>query len=148
MTKYKHSTPVRLFWRLHRWIYKLTDGRIGSRLFGHDVLKLKMTGHRSGKPREILIYYFRFGVSYVIVGSNVGADWHPAWVLNLQKQPLAEVQIDQTRKVVRARTATGAERQRLWSQIVEEDKNYQSYQENTDREFPLVVLEPVEDGNK
>jgi hypothetical protein len=43
---------------------------------------------------------------------------------------------------MRARTAAGRERAELWSQIVEEYRGYAGYQERTDREIPVVILEP------
>ena len=91
-----------------------------------------------------MIYYFLHQGCYVIVGSNVGSDRHPAWYLNLQANPLAEIQIGRERKKVVARTAEGEERERLWSEIVEEDPSYAEYQSRTDRQIPVVILDPVE----
>jgi deazaflavin-dependent oxidoreductase (nitroreductase family) len=91
-----------------------------------------------------MIYYFPHQGSYVIVGSNVGSDRHPAWYLNLQADLVAEVQIGRESKKVVARTAEGEERDRLWSEIVEKDPSYAEYQSRTDRQFPVVILDPVE----
>jgi deazaflavin-dependent oxidoreductase (nitroreductase family) len=91
-----------------------------------------------------MIYYFSHGDSPVIVASNVGADWHPAWYLNLQANPAAEIQIGRERWRVVARTATGDERERLWAEIVAQDSAFLDYQRRTDREFPLVILDPVD----
>lgn len=133
-----------LFWRLHRWVFQISDGRIGSSLFGKEVLRLTTKGRQTGKPREIMIFYFPYRDSYVIVGSNVGSDWHPAWYLNLQANPAAEIQIGRDRRRVRARTAVGEERDRLWSEITKEEPSYIEYQNRTDRQIPVVILDPID----
>lgn len=140
----RRSWLLILFWRLHRWIFQISDGRIGSSLLGHKVLQLTTKGHKTGEPRKIMIYYFLHQGSYVIVGSNVGSDRHPAWYLNLQADPVAEIQIGRERKKVVARTAKGEDRERLWSEIVEKDPNYAEYQSRTDRQIPVVILDPLE----
>ena len=67
---------------------------------------------------------------------------HPLWFRNLQADPEVTVQIRRDRLPMRARTAVGAERARLWSRLVELYADYDSYQSWTDREIPVVVLEP------
>lgn len=143
MSKIKRPFGVSSFWRFHLWIYNLSDGRIGSSMMGHKVLKLITRGHKSGKLREILIYYFRSDSGYVIVASNLGADRHPAWYRNLQADPHAKIQIGRRKMDVTARTAEGAERERLWSLVVTQDKMYAGYKEQTERRIPLVILEPM-----
>lgn len=91
-----------------------------------------------------MIYYFLHQGSYVIVGSNVGSDRHPAWYLNLQANPVAEIQIGREHKKVVARTAEGEERERLWSEIVDQDPSYAEYQGRTDRQFPVVIFDPID----
>lgn len=91
-----------------------------------------------------MIYYFLHQESYVIVGSNVGSERHPAWYFNLQTYPVAEIQVGRERKKVVARTAEGEERERLWSEIVEQDPSYAEYQSRTERQIPVVILDPVE----
>ena len=42
-----------------------------------------------------------------------------------------------------ARVADAEERAELWPRVTKDFKNYAGYQKKTDREIPLVVLEPV-----
>lgn len=140
----RRSKSLILFWRLHRWIYEASDGRIGASLLGTKVLKLTALGRHSGEPRAIMIFYFPYQDSYVIIGSNAGDDRHPAWYLNLQAEPLAEIQIGRERIKVEARTAAGEEHARLWSEITNKDDSYIEYQKRTDRQIPVVVLDPVD----
>jgi deazaflavin-dependent oxidoreductase (nitroreductase family) len=144
MPSINRSKGITLFWRLHRWLFQISDGRIGSSLFGVKILKVTTKGRRTEEPRAILIYYYPYQDSFVIVGSNLGADWHPAWYLNLQSDPAAEIQRGRERRQVVARTATGRERESLWAEIVKKDESYKEYQALTSREFPLVILDPVD----
>lgn len=91
-----------------------------------------------------MIYYFPYQDSQVIVGSNAGADYHPAWYLNLQATPEAEIQIGRERSKVTARTAEDEERESLWSEIVEEESSFLDYDKRTSRQFPVVILDPAE----
>lgn len=47
--------------------------------------------------------------------------------------------------LARARTASGDERAALWRQMVGIYPPYTDYQERTEREIPVVVLEPIGD---
>lgn len=148
MTDLQRPPGVKLFWRFHRWIYKISDGRIGSSLFGNKILRLTTTGHKSGKTRTILIYTFPYGGSYVIVGSNLGAERHPAWYLNLQADPIAEIQVGRKRLNVKARTAVGPERQQLWAEIIRQEKAFGEYKDQTGRQIPVVILDPLDQTAK
>jgi hypothetical protein len=41
-----------------------------------------------------------------------------------------------------ARVATAEEKKELWPRVVESYKGYAQYQTRTDRDIPLVILEP------
>ena len=140
----RRSKLLTLFWRLHRWVYHISDGRIGSSLYGTKILRLTAKGRQTGKPRAIMIYYFPYRGSYLIVGSNAGADRHPAWYLNLLSDPAAEIQIGRERRNIEARTAVGEERERLGAEIVKEEQSYIDYQKRTSRQIPVVILNPID----
>jgi deazaflavin-dependent oxidoreductase (nitroreductase family) len=78
----------------------------------------------------------------VIVASKGGYPQHPAWFHNLKANPDTRVQVKHRRIPVRARVATPEERERLWPKVVEAYKGYAVYQKRTEREIPLVILEP------
>jgi deazaflavin-dependent oxidoreductase (nitroreductase family) len=109
-------------------------------------LLLTTTGRRSGKTRTMPLIYGESGGSYVIVASKGGAPKHPAWYLNLDAGPEVGVQVGTKRFTAKARTASGEERQRLWQQMAEIYPPYRDYQKKTDREIPVVVLDPVRNG--
>jgi deazaflavin-dependent oxidoreductase (nitroreductase family) len=76
------------------------------------------------------------------VASKGGHPNHPAWYHNLLAHPNTTVQIRAERRPVQARLATAEERERLWALAVAVYPSYESYQQRTEREIPLVVLEP------
>lgn len=110
---------------------------------GVRTLLLTAKGRKSGVWRRTALIYGRDGENYVIVASKGGAEKHPLWYLNLRDNPDAEVQVGPDKVKVRARTAEGEERARLWQTMVSVWPDYNAYQEKTDRQIPIVVLEPV-----
>ena len=106
-------------------------------------LLLTTTGRRSGKPIVMPLIYGEAGGTYVVVASKGGAPTHPGWYLNLSAHPNVEVQILAKRFRATARTASGAERAELWQQMAAIYPPYNDYQAKTDREIPVVVLEPA-----
>ncbi len=109
-------------------------------------LLLTTTGRRSGKTRTMPLIYGESGGGYVIVASKGGAPKHPAWYLNLDAEPEVGVQVGAERFTAKARTASAEQRQRLWQQMAAIYPPYLDYQNKTDREIPVVVLDPVRNG--
>jgi len=122
--------------------YEETDGRVGHDWNGASCLVLTTIGRRSGTERRVPLIYGRDADRYLVVASMGGAPRHPAWYLNLADQPDVEIQVRGERLAVRARTASDDEKPRLWKIMTEPWPNYDAYQERTERNIPLVVLEP------
>lgn len=130
--------------RIHARLYKATGGRFLPRWFaGAPVMVLETVGRRSGKPRSTPTLYLRDGEALVVVASNAGADRVPAWWLNLLDAGEATAVIGGDRRRVRPRVVEGEERRRLWEAFVEMYPQAQEYTRFTDREFPVVALEPA-----
>jgi deazaflavin-dependent oxidoreductase (nitroreductase family) len=129
---------------MHRALVKLTFGRVGWQAGPMPVLELTTIGRKSGQPRSVMLTSpVREGETWVIVASRGGDDHHPAWFLNLRDNPDVEVsRKGKLKQRMRARVATPEERARLWPQVTTTYKGYAGYQEKTDREIPLVLLEP------
>jgi F420H(2)-dependent quinone reductase len=130
--------------RLHASLFRATDGRVGGRMLGSPVLLLVATGRKSGRRRTTPLLYLEDGDRYVIVASNGGAAKHPVWWLNLRANPDATVEIGGRKTRVRATEAQGAEKARLWKELVRMYPSYENYQERTDREIPVVLLDPIQ----
>lgn len=125
----------------HTKLYRATGGSIGGRMGKAPVLLLTATGRKSGQPRTQPLLYLEDGDRLVLVASNGGADSHPAWFLNLEASPEAEVQIGREMRPVRARRATQEERAVYWPRLLEMWRSYDSYAKKTTRNIPVVVLE-------
>lgn len=130
---------------VHRALLAITFGKIGWSAGGMPVLELTTTGRRSGQPRSVMLTSpVQEGSTLVIVASRGGDDVHPAWYHNLVADPQVEVALGgKAKQPMRARVATPDERARLWPQITAKYRNYAQYQTKTEREIPLVLLEPV-----
>jgi deazaflavin-dependent oxidoreductase (nitroreductase family) len=110
---------------------------------GVPTLLLTTRGRRSGLLRRTALIYGQVGDAYVVVASQGGDPRHPAWYLNLEAEPDVHVQVKAEQFAARARTATGAERERLWRDMARIWPPYDDYQRKTDREIPVVVLDIV-----
>ena len=123
-------------------IYKMTQP--GRPEITVPSLLLTTTGRKTGEKYIFPLFYGDTGDgSYVIVASKGGAPKHPQWYLNLQAHPEVEVQVGTKKLKAKARTATGDERSRLWEIALKFWPPYADYQQNTEREIPVVVLDPV-----
>ena len=130
--------------KLHASVFRATGGRIGGRMVGSPVLLLVTTGRKSGQRRTTVLLYLEDGGRHVIIASNGGTATHPAWWLNLQANPEATVEIGGRKIHVRATEARGEEKARLWQRLVRMYPSYEDYQKRTDREIPVILLEPSE----
>jgi deazaflavin-dependent oxidoreductase (nitroreductase family) len=107
-------------------------------------LLLTTTGRKSGRKLIIpLIYRPTDTGGYCVIASKGGAPAHPAWFLNLEADPEVEIQIANEKRRAVARVAGGAEREQLWQLMVDYYAPYTDYQAATDRQIPVVVLDPV-----
>lgn len=122
--------------------YEASDGADGGAMpNGSGVIVLTTVGRKSGKLRKTPLVRVVDGDRYVVVASMGGAPTHPLWYLNLVAEPSVTLQ-DRGRVLdLRARTTGGDERSRLWGLAVEQWPDYEAYEEHTDREMPVVVLE-------
>lgn len=127
----------------HVGLYRLTGGLVGHRVpFAPPMLLLDHVGAKTGEPRTSALAYLADGRDLVLVASKGGHPRHPAWYHNLRANPDTTVQVGPERRRVRARVATAEERERLWPRVVEVYGGFDSYQARTQREIPLVILEP------
>ena len=135
--------------RAQVWLYRRTNGRIGGTWrigagFRKPVptLLLDHLEPRSGRRFTVPLLYLADGTDVVVVASQGGMSTHPQWYRNLLAHPDTQVQVGAELRRVRARVATSPEREVLWPRLVELYADFASYQAWTDREIPVVVLEP------
>jgi deazaflavin-dependent oxidoreductase (nitroreductase family) len=127
----------------HTFVYRASGGLVGHKVPGSPpMLLLDHKGAKSGTVRTSPLVYVEDGDDVVIVASKGGNPKNPAWFYNLKANPDTKVQIGREHRAVHARVATADERPRLWRKAVKTYGGYRGYQERTDRQIPLVVLEP------
>ena len=129
---------------VHQTVFRVSNGRVANRFFGMPAVMLTTTGRKSGKKRTTMLTSpLQDGDTVVLVASYGGDARHPAWYLNLRDEPQVEIVMDGRRRGMVARTATPAEKADLWPRVTSKYKGYSQYQRWTDRDIPLVILEPA-----
>ncbi|PFG40987.1 deazaflavin-dependent oxidoreductase (nitroreductase family) [Georgenia soli] len=125
--------------------YEASEGQRANTMQGLPIVVVTMRGARSGKVRKVPLMRVEHGGTYVAVASQGGAPKHPQWYHNLVAHP--EVRVQDGAQVVsaRARIVTGDERAQWWERAVAAFPQYAQYQERTEREIPVFLLEPVSD---
>jgi deazaflavin-dependent oxidoreductase (nitroreductase family) len=132
----------KLFGAEHVRVYRETGGERGYRWRrGTEILLLTTAGRHSGEPRTTPLIHRTDGDRWIIVASNGGSPKPPAWYVNMQANPRAEIQVRDEVVPVRPRDAEGEERERLWKLMNEVWPDYDNYQARTDRQIPVVILE-------
>jgi deazaflavin-dependent oxidoreductase (nitroreductase family) len=127
----------------HATVYRATNGLIGHRFPGFaPMLLVDHVGAKSATKRTTPLVYAEDGENVILVASKGGYPKNPAWFHNLMANPDTSVQIGSSRRQVHARVADPEERTRLWPVVVKVYSGYEDYQRRTEREIPLVILEP------
>ncbi len=106
-------------------------------------LLLTSKGRKSGEPRALPLIYGTTGDSYVVIASKGGMPHHPLWYRNLEADPNCQLQVGASSLSARARVAEGEERERIWGEMVKIYPPYTDYQKSTERQIPVVVLDPA-----
>lgn len=131
-----------LYGKEHVDRYEATDGAEGYRWRnGTTILLLHTKGRKSGKGYTHPLIYRDYGDKYLLVASKGGAAEPPDWFRNLEADPDVTVQIKGETFRAHARTASPDEKPAMWQHMAEVWPAYDEYQEKTDREIPVVVLE-------
>jgi deazaflavin-dependent oxidoreductase (nitroreductase family) len=124
--------------KAHMWDSKSAGG---SGLL--PTLLLTTTGRKSGEARSLPLIYGSVGDSYIIIASKGGMPTHPVWYLNLEAKPECELMVGAKAVSARARVVEGEERERIWNQMAKIYPPYLDYQKATEREIPVIVLDPI-----
>ena len=122
--------------------YLATDGADGFEWEGAEVIILTTTGRKTGKLRRTPLIRVHDGERYAVVASLGGSPKHPVWYLNLVANPDVTLQDRGEVHELRARTASAEEKAELWPVAVAAWPDYENYQAGTDRDIPVVILEP------
>lgn len=127
---------------LHKTVLRATGGRLGGRAAGMPVVLLTTIGRRTGERRAtVLTAPIREAGRMVLVASYGGDNRHPSWFMNLQQNPDVEVTVGGCTTAMRARVASSEEKAQLWPRVIGRYQGYERYQERSERDIPLVILE-------
>ncbi|WP_371680118.1 nitroreductase family deazaflavin-dependent oxidoreductase [Streptomyces sp. NBC_01276] len=142
---WEHPTDPRAgSWQLdHVRLYVGSNGAEGHHWNGTQTLLLTTVGRVSGNPVRTPLIYGEADGRYLVVASKGGADEAPLWYRNLTADPRVRVQVGSEVRQGTARTATAEERAAYWPLMAGHWPAYDEYQAKTDREIPIVVIEPV-----
>jgi len=141
---------IKLMSRAQVRVFRLTNGRVGNTWrvgagWRKPVPTLLLThvGRKSGRAYETPLLYLEDGRNLVVVASQGGLPRNPQWYANLGAHPDTTVSLRGERdRPVRARTAPPDERDELWPRLVDLYADFAKYQKWTERQIPVVVLEP------
>ena len=144
-----HGMKKRLI-MLNAWIDRVLVWRLYLLFRGGSMaqrfLLLRTRGRKTGKLRTVMITYLRENATFLVVASNGGQVFMPAWYHNLQAQPDAEIQVGRKRFHVDAEVVPPEEQEQLWAAWLRQNPGYEYAQKKTVRRFPLVRLTPREKG--
>ena len=124
-------------------LFEQSDGREGNELEGKPCIILWTRGRHSGTVRKTPLMRVTDGGRYAVVASMGGAPKHPVWYLNLEADPHVTLQDGAELRDYTARVVAGDEKAEWWAKATEVWPAYDSYQAATDRQIPLIVLDPV-----
>jgi len=105
------------------------------------------TGRRTGQRRSTMLTSPVSEDGRVVLAASFGGDpRHPAWFLNLREHPDVSVTVGGRERRMRARVASDDGKAARWPSIVAAYRGYDAYHRRTDRDIPVVVLEPYAGG--
>ncbi len=123
--------------------FRANGGKVGGPFEGAPLLLLHTTGAKSGLVRVHPMMYRADGDRLVVVASKAGADTNPDWFHNLRAHPRVQAEVGTETRDLIARVADDAERAPLWETWKSEWPGFADYEKRTDRQIPVVILEPV-----
>jgi deazaflavin-dependent oxidoreductase (nitroreductase family) len=130
--------------RSHRFVLRLSGGRVLNSAFGMPAVELHSVGRKSGRIRTTMLTApVVDGDRVVLVASKGGDDRNPDWYRNIMANPEIQLTMAGESRRMRARTATSDEKADLWPRIVSAYKGYGGYQRRTERDIPVVICEPL-----
>ena len=138
---------TKAFMKLQVFLFRVSNGRIGSKMRDQDVLLLHTVGESLREKLCDPSMFQRHGENFLIVASNRARETHPDWHHNLKAQPETIIEVGTelgTETVpVMAREAEGTEYTKLWEFVTGKNDLYIGHQQNVTRQIPIQILKPL-----
>jgi deazaflavin-dependent oxidoreductase (nitroreductase family) len=127
------------------FLYRRSNGRIGGTARGGTpVLLLTVPGRKTGTPHTTPVSYFDHQGGYVVTGTAGGTKQDPQWFRNLRAASRAHIELGRRHLDVDVHVASGAERDRMWREVVlARAPSFAAYEEKSGRMIPVALLTPV-----
>jgi deazaflavin-dependent oxidoreductase (nitroreductase family) len=125
------------------WLHRVGKGRLDA--WGDTtVLMITSPGRRTGVPRSTMVRYLEHEGGYLVWGTGSGAPRDPDWFRNLRHTPRARIEIRTDAQDVEAEELGGAERERIWREVVlAQAPGVARYEKKAGRVIPVAMLRPV-----
>lgn len=123
-------------------LFEATGGAEGGDLRGMPVIVLTTVGAKSGMLRKTALMRVELDGVYAVVASLGGAPKHPVWYFNIVANPHVELQDGPVKRDYLAREITGDEKSVWWERALAAYPPYADYQQQTERQIPVFLLEP------
>ena len=137
---------IRIFSKIHGYIYRVSRGRVGKQLGKVTFLLLTTTGRNSGTKRSVPLTAIPYGAKYLVAASFGGSPTHPAWLTNILQDPAVQIRIGTKVKQAKASIidTTDPGYEEMWEKAVATYGGYDNYKRATSRHIPIVVITPRE----
>ena len=122
--------------------FRANHGKLGGMFEGGTMLLLHHNGAKTGTERVNPLAYQPLESGYAVFASKGGAPSNPDWYHNLKANPDTTVEVGDDTVSVHARVAEGDERDKIWTKQKTNVPAFAGYEEKTDRQIPVVILEP------
>ena len=138
----RKQKSIRLFSRVHAYIYRISGGRIGCKLGNQVILLLSTIGIKSGKKRHVPLAAVAYGEKYIVVGSFGGSSKDPSWITNIRNNQQVGVRIGSAKwrgetSIIEASDDCYA---KLWARVISVYGGFDEYRKMTSRDIPLVII--------
>ena len=111
---------------------------------GIEILLVDTIGRKTGRVRTVALACYPYGDDVAVVASNNGSDRDPVWWLNLQAQPVVNVQRGRRRCEAKAERLSVDEKEAFWPEIIASNPRQANYRERSSRDLPVIVFRLAE----
>ena len=122
--------------------FRANGGNVGGPFAGATLLLLHTTGAKTGQKRISPLMYQQLDKGYAVFASKAGAPANPDWYHNILANPNVTIEIGDGSLACHASVASPEVREPIWERQKAAHAGFADYEARTDREIPVVLLQP------